>query len=49
MEISAKYIVYRQFIAASALPENTVAIKGSMTATKETKKHCTLKKTVPWD
>ena len=34
-------------MAASALPENTVSIKGSMTANKETKKRCTLKKTVP--
>ena len=36
-------------MAASALPKNTVSIKEKMAATKSTKKHCTLKKTVPCD
>ena len=34
---------------ASALIKNTVSIKEWIAATKETKKHYTLKKTVPYD
>ena len=36
-------------MAASTLLENTVSIEELMEATKETKKHCTLKKAVLWD
>ena len=36
-------------MAASALLENTVSIEEWMAATKETKKHCNVKKTVPCD
>ena len=40
--ISAKYIVYTQFMAASALPRNTVSIEKLMTATTfvKQKKQC---------
>ena len=34
---------------ASALLKNTVSIEEWMAATKETKKHCTLKKDIPCD
>ena len=36
-------------MAASAILKNTVSIEEWMAATKETKKHCTLKKAVPCD
>ena len=36
-------------MAATALLKNTVFIEEWMTATEETKKHCTLKKTVSCD
>ena len=49
-QISVKYTVYTQFMAASALLKNTVSIEEWMTAaTFMTKKHCTLKKAVPCD
>ena len=34
-------------MAASALLKNTVSVEERMVASKETKKHCTLKKAVP--
>ena len=49
-QISVKYFVYTQFMAASALLKNTMSIEEWMTAaTFMTKKHCTLKKAVPCD
>ena len=36
-------------MAASALLKNTVSIEEWMAGTKEIKKHCTLKKSVPCD
>ena len=36
-------------MAAGALLEYTVSIEQWMAATKETKNHCTLKRTVPCD
>ena len=36
-------------MAAIALLKNTVSIEEWMAATKETKKHCTLKKAIPCD
>ena len=47
-QISVKYFVYTQFMAASALLRNTMSTEEWMTAaTFMTKKHCTLKKAVP--
>ena len=46
IEISGKYFVYKQFMAASALLKNTGTIDEWMVATKETKKHCSLKKNI---
>ena len=43
------YIVYKQFMAVTALPKNNVSIEKWMAATKETKKHCTLKIALPCD
>ena len=49
-QISVKYFVYMQFMAASALLRNTMSTEEWMTAaTFMTKKHCTLKKAVPSD
>ena len=49
-QISVKYFVYTQFMAASALLKNTMSIEEWMTtATFMTKTHCTLKKVVPCD
>ena len=49
-QISVKYIVYTQFMPASAPLKNTLCIEEWMTAaTFLTKKHCTLKKAVPCD
>ena len=44
IEIFVKYIVYRQFVAASSHLENTVSFEEWMVATKEIKKQCALKK-----
>ena len=47
-QTSVKYIVYTQFMAASALLKNTVSIEEWMAAaTFMTKKHFTLKKLFP--
>ena len=49
-QISVKYFVYTQFMAASALLKNTMSIEEWITAaTFMTKKHCPLKKAVPCD
>ena len=36
-------------MAANALLKNIVLIEEWITATKETKEHCTLNKTIPYD
>ena len=48
IEISVKYIVYKQFMAASAVLKNTVSIEEWVAAIKEAKKACILEKTVPY-